>query len=208
MIHQCPRCDLRFRSNNELKEHLGHDHATAAERLDSYWYPAHRTLEPLYAEDVESPPPRRARRYLVVANQTLIGPALLGKLRELASAGPAQFQLLVPATHSADHVAADGEPDGSRQETDEAGAAQARWRLRTTVDRLRQEGMEVRGELGGPDPFTAIQNALRRERFDEVVLSTLPSALSRWLEADLPRRIERELKLPVTTVIAPAAGTG
>jgi hypothetical protein len=209
MIHHCPRCELRFRSESELKEHLGHDHVTGQQPLERHWYPSHRLLEPLYAEDVEPPPPQIARRYLVVANQTLPGRALLDKLRELASAGPARFHVLVPATHSADYV--DVEPaaradSGVRNETDESGVAQARWRLRTTIDRLTEEGIEVRGELGAADPFTAIHSLLRRERFDVVVLSTLPSALSRWLDADLPRRIERELKLPVITVVASAGG--
>jgi hypothetical protein len=209
MIHQCPRCELRFRSESELKEHLGHDHGASAQPLDRYWYPSHRRLEPLYAEDVESAPPRRARRYLVVANQTLLGPALLDRIRELASAAPARFHLLVPATHSADHApaAAGGDPSGQREETDEAGAAQARWRLRTAVDRLTEQGVQAVGELGVADPFTAIHTLLRRERFDEVLLSTLPSALSRWLDADLPKRIERELRLPVTTIVASAGST-
>ena len=41
----------------------------------------------------------RMRRYLVVANQTLGGEALLAKLRTLVESGPASIHILVPATH-------------------------------------------------------------------------------------------------------------
>jgi hypothetical protein len=41
---------------------------------------------------------------------------------------------------------------------------------------------------------------LHRWEFDEVILSTLPGRRSRWLAADLPRRIRRSFKLPVTQV--------
>jgi hypothetical protein len=47
----------------------------------------------------------------------------------------------------------------------------------------------------------AIEEALRREHFDEIVLSTLPHPVSRWLHVDLPGRVAH-LGLPVTTVTA------
>ncbi len=40
------------------------------------------------------------------------------------------------------------------------------------------------------------------QNFDEIIISTLPSGISRWLGMDLPHRVERQFKLPVTTVIA------
>ena len=51
------------------------------------------------------------------------------------------------------------------------------------------------------DPMDAIEEALVSEAFDEIILSTLPRSVSRWLHLDLPRRVEH-LGLPVTTVIA------
>jgi hypothetical protein len=47
----------------------------------------------------------------------------------------------------------------------------------------------------------AIEEALRGGDFDEIILSTLPRSVSRWLHMDLPRRVEH-LGLPVTTVTA------
>ena len=45
---------------------------------------------------------------------------------------------------------------------------------------------------------------LVHERFDEVIVSTLPERVSQWLKRDLPSRIER-LELPVTVVRAKEA---
>jgi hypothetical protein len=45
----------------------------------------------------------------------------------------------------------------------------------------------------------AVEEAVRSARLDEVILSTLPHGLSRWLHVDLPRRIGA-LELPLTTI--------
>jgi hypothetical protein len=51
------------------------------------------------------------------------------------------------------------------------------------------------------DPMDAIEEILRSRRFDEIILSTLPRSVSRWLRLDLPSRVAH-LGLPVTTVTA------
>jgi hypothetical protein len=52
--------------------------------------------------------------------------------------------------------------------------------------------------------FDAIQDALAGGDFDEVVISTLPRARSRWLRRSLPRRVER-LGVDVSVVTPDAA---
>ena len=47
----------------------------------------------------------------------------------------------------------------------------------------------------------AIEEALHDGGFDEVILSTLPPSVSRWLHLDLPRRVAH-LGIPVTTIVA------
>ena len=47
----------------------------------------------------------------------------------------------------------------------------------------------------------AIEEALDGADFREVIVSTLPPSVSRWLHLDLPRRLGR-LGLPVTTITA------
>jgi hypothetical protein len=131
-------------------------------------------------------------RYLIVANQTLGGGALIAKVRELADRGPARFHVLVPATPPPDHVWTEAEARGIADE-----------RLQTAIGRFRELGVEVEGEVGDEHPVEAISELLERESFDEIVLSTLSPGLSRWLKLDLPHRVESSFGLPVTHVIGP-----
>ena len=129
-------------------------------------------------------------RYLVVANQTLGGPPLLSLLRELART-PCTFHLLVPASPPADH-----------SWTESEARAIARKRLETALERFKTLGAEeVTGEVGDPRPIQAIEDVMARERFDEIVLSTLPPRASRWLKLDLIHRVRSSYGLPVRHVI-------
>lgn len=208
MVHHCPRCELRFASEPELTEHLTLDHDAAPQAWERYRYPQAHRHPPLYAEDVEQPS-EAPRRYLVVANQTLGDDALSAHLRALVEQGPCSFYVLVPATSVADYplgaLTFAGPVAGRRTDREVAeGAAQARFRLRQAIEFLRDVGAEAHGGIGAPDPYHAVQQVLRRERFDGIVVSTLPSGLSRWLRMDLPRRLERTANVPVTTVVARA----
>ena len=68
--------------------------------------------------------------------------------------------------------------------------------------RLRGAGIEVEGIVGDADPVAAVEAAWDPERFDEVIVATLPAQLSRWLRLDLPRRVERITGRPVRHVVA------
>jgi len=136
------------------------------------------------------------RRYLVVANQTLLGDPLLGRIRECLAAGPCQFHLVVPATHA----------PGRSLQTESRDRAFAQKRLEEGLERFRALGADVEGEVGDARPMDAIRDAmLHAPPFDEIILSTLPPGLSRWLHQDLPRRIYRTFELPMSTVTARAA---
>jgi hypothetical protein len=130
------------------------------------------------------------RRYLVVANQTLGGAHLLSLLRELA-AQPSSFHVLVPATPPKDHLWTEGE-----------ARATARRRLDAALERFRSVGIEATGEVGDGRPLEAIDDVLQREAFDEIVLSTFPPGMSRWLRLDLPHRVGATYGLPVRHVIS------
>ena len=148
-------------------------------------------------------------KYLVVANQTLGGDHLIEEVRRRAAAGPSSFYVLVPNTRSVDAARASGAPlapatTSSSEEEDHRATMICQSRLHQALARLRAEGLEARGDLGDPEPLTAIADALTVEQFDEIIISTLPSGISRWLHMDLPSRAERRFKLPVTTVTAGA----
>jgi hypothetical protein len=50
--------------------------------------------------------------------------------------------------------------------------------------------------------MTAVTAIWDPERFDEVIVATLPQQLSRWLRLDLPRRVERLTARSVRHVVA------
>jgi nucleotide-binding universal stress UspA family protein len=151
------------------------------------------------------------RRYLVVANQTLCGAELSQEIRKRLEGEPSYFYVLVPNTHAHDYYAlaaaaghvpmaalvAECAPSMEKEAT-----AQAQHRLEQLLARLRELGAKAEGELGHPNPLEAISDVLASGEFDEVILSTLPQTISRWLGMDLPRQVRRACGLPVVVVTA------
>jgi hypothetical protein len=141
------------------------------------------------------------RRYLVVANQTLGGDALLDRLRALATEGPCAIHVLVPASADPTQAFHDGESDRRL----------ARERLDQALTRFPQlaTSLTVTGEVGDHRPIDAVGDVLRRgERFDGVIVSTLPAGVSRWLRLDAISRIERAVDVPVEHIIVDAKDAG
>lgn len=152
------------------------------------------------------------RRYLIVANQTLGADALAQSVADRVAAGPCEFWLVVPATAATDLAPASFPAMGgvpvSVHASPAAARALAQQRLDSALEGLRASGAVVDGEVGDPDPMQAIEAALKGRQIDEVVVSTLPGRMSRWLRQDLPGRVERKFHLPVTQVTShPTPGT-
>ena len=141
-------------------------------------------------------------RILVVAHRTAATAGLGDAIRRRASEGPARFTLLVPRAAHGLHRLMDPE------DTDES---EARAILDSALPLLSDAaGSTVDGIIGDPTPLTAIEDALNRQPFDEIILSTLPVRISRWLRLDLPSKVGG-LGVPVTVVTAaeePAAVVG
>jgi hypothetical protein len=117
---------------------------------------------------------------LVVANVTAASDELLDCLRERAGQGACRFTLVMPAS-----------------------GAEARARLEAALEQMREDGLEnVEGRVGDPDPIVAVMDIWDPMKFDEIIVSTLPTGSSRWLGLDLPHRLEKLTSVPVTHVIS------
>jgi hypothetical protein len=135
-------------------------------------------------------------RVLVVANRTAESPELLEALRTRTVQGPCEFTLLVPSTPHGIAWAADMHAGG-----DEAEAHRSAF-----VAELRDEGLNVAdARVGDPDPLAAIQDECNFHEYDELIVSTLPLKLSKWLHLDLPRKAEAATGLPVNHVVGSEA---
>ncbi|MDP9293331.1 MAG: hypothetical protein M3O90_02725, partial [Actinomycetota bacterium] len=120
---------------------------------------------------------------LVVANQTAAGRELIDHLAELAEEVPRRIIAVVPQ-------------DGG----DGEAASAARERLGRLLESLRAQGIVAAGMIGDPDPYTATMNAIQYFHISEVVISTLPSNRSQWMEKGLVERIARDSGKPVDHV--------
>jgi hypothetical protein len=139
------------------------------------------------------------RRCLVIANQTLGSSELFEELRNRHDQdGDTTFCLVVPAT-----------PAGGGAFWSEGQArAHARHALDDALERLHDAGIDATGDVGDEDPVLAAGDVLSHAPFDEIIVSTFPPGVSRWLHRDLPNRLRRRYALPVTHVAAVPAHAG
>ena len=107
---------------------------------------------------------------LVVANVTVMSRELAAALKERAAGEQLTFTLIIPATF---------------------GRAAAHARLAEALEHLREHGLEVDGSVGDADPVAAVVDVWDPKLHDEIIVSTLPANLSKWLHAGLPHRIEK-----------------
>jgi hypothetical protein len=127
---------------------------------------------------------------LVVANETVVGEALLDRIRERARSSPATFLLVCPQSDPTEAP----HPDAER-------------RLRRALSLLRADGLDAHGQIAHPDPYAAAMHAVQDERIDEIIVSTFPGeAGSSWLRGGLVERLAKDTGLPVQhVVVEPAA---
>jgi hypothetical protein len=128
---------------------------------------------------------------LVIANETVVGEALLARVRERAARGPASFLIISP-----------------QSDPTQSSHPEAERRLRRALSELRAAGIEAHGQVAHPDPYTAAMQAIEDERIDEIIVSTFEPAESPWLRRDLVQRLHNDAGLPVEHVVISAEAVG
>ena len=132
------------------------------------------------------------RRILVVANETVGGETLRNTIRDRSAGFRSQVLVVSPALNSPlKHWVSDD---------DEARKA-AQERLDRSLARLREAGMEARGEIGDGEPLQAIEDALRTFGADEIIISTHPEGRSNWLERGVVSGARERFTVPITHVV-------
>jgi hypothetical protein len=146
-------------------------------------------------------------RCLIVANQTLGSNALAKAVTDKLTQGISVFYVITPRTKAeqeatewtggyfegVENTFLSGESRAFREQM-EAMRDAARWRaqdrLNLFLNLIRSVGAEVEGEIGEADPLEAVRSALASQApFDEILISTLPNTISRWLDMALPDKI-------------------
>jgi hypothetical protein len=122
------------------------------------------------------------RNVLVIANQTVVSPELMARIRARAAHGEASFLIVAPQS------------DGEHHDADR--------RLRRALSELRGDGIDAHGQVAHPDPYTAARQAVHDERVDEIIVSTFPGERSGWLRRDLVERLRKDTGLPVEHVVS------
>ncbi len=131
------------------------------------------------------------RNVLVVANETVVGKALIERIRERAERGASSFLIISP-----------------QSDPTQSAHPEAERRLRRVLSELRAAGLDVHGQVSHPDPYTAAMQAIGDERVDEVIVSTFEPARSPWMRRNLVQRLHNDAKIPVEHVVIQADEVG
>lgn len=142
------------------------------------------------------------RTVLIVANATIGGGDLSAAVGARIADGACAFHLLVPVPppSASAMVAVESATLAVFDLPDERLVAAQR--LEAGLQWLRDLGVEATGEVGTTDAVASVTAIVARGGIDEVLISTLPSRLSRWLKLDLPTKLAKAVKVPVNVVTA------
>jgi hypothetical protein len=160
------------------------------------WWARARRQEPPVQVASQRRRSENERRILVIANETLGGERLRDEIRTRSEGYDEHVLVVCPALNSPiRHWASD----------EDTARAAAHQRLESSLSRLRELGIEARGEVGDGDPLQAMEDALRTFGPDEIILSTHPPGRSNWLERGVVEKARERFAVPITHVVTDLA---
>ncbi len=131
------------------------------------------------------------RNILVVANETVVGRALIDAVKKHADGGSVHVHVISPQN----------EPKHGYVIYDETVRDAAENRLAMTLAQLKEIGIDATGEVMDPDPYSAIMDAVGEQDYEEIIISTHPETRSGWLRQDLVTRVHQATRRPVEHVV-------
>jgi len=132
------------------------------------------------------------RRILVIANETVGGGPLREEIRRHSEGFEEQVLVVCPALNSPLRHWASDEDDAR---------VKAQERLNASLSRLREAGIDAKGEVGDAEPLQAMEDALRLFGADEIIISTHPEGRSHWLERGIVDAAHERFAVPITHVV-------
>jgi hypothetical protein len=131
-------------------------------------------------------------RLLVISNETVEGDLLHDAIMGMAGERSASVIVVAPALNSRiRHWCSDEDP----------AREAAQHRLDRALARLRERGINARGSIGDADPLRAIEDALRIDAADELLIATHPEERSNWLAHNLVERALLQFGLPTAHIV-------
>jgi acetyl/propionyl-CoA carboxylase alpha subunit len=118
---------------------------------------------------------------LVVATRTVASRDLVERLKAKAAEHPRRYTIVSPPSG-----------DMSRAEVCE--------RLARALAELYRADIDATGQPMSPPPLVAVKNAIEHYRIDEILISTLAGAQSKWLEDGLLDNVRAITDMPVEHV--------
>ncbi len=146
-------------------------------------------------------------KILIVGNRSLGGSELAALVEDRSRVSPCEVHLVVPVPNPVASAVAVG---GAALDVGATLSRDIDQDRRAASEQL-QFGLQWLGELGAvatgemsldADTPRAVERLVEVHGFAEVIVSTLPTTVSRWLRQDLPCRIGRKVSVPVTVVSA------
>lgn len=141
-------------------------------------------FDPAALEPHRIPPPKAGRRLVVVVgNHTLLTDALRDRIQAVTAGGDVDIHVVVPVRN-------DDELDIGF------------WRGRALAERIIEPGVELTVDVGVEEPVVLVRKAVHGAHIDQIIVSTLPEGVSRWMHADVAGHLHRALNVPVEVVAA------
>lgn len=134
-----------------------------------------------------------SRRVIAILTDNLHGSEPVEQILANADQDGVELRVVVPATEANALRHTLGDIDEPKHEAEE--------RLQRALGNLRQNGIEVSGEVGDPDPVQAAQDALLKSPADEVLIFEHCEAQSKWYEEGLLEKAQEGIEPPLRVVV-------